>query len=979
MLRNASKDVRMATADDIQEALIDFLDPVTLQPVVPTTTVQKTAPTVDVVITVPVGTWLLRIQGRTATGEVAGSRYESSITVLEGQITEAAALLNPAVNLAAIQVNPGPATILAQGTTGQFTAVGILTDLTTQAIGVTWSSSNPTVANISATGLVTANSAGTAVISARAGNVTGSSVLTVTPTGLKSLQVTPNPVELSPGLTQQLTATGIFEDNTNQNVTAQATWSSSAPNVASVNASTGLVRALAAGEATVTATLGNLTATTNVKVKPTLVNITLTPANLTLPVGLTQTIRATGVFSDNTTEEITVSWASGNAAIATVSNTGLVSAVNAGTTTVTATSGNVSATASVRVEPLTLTRLTIAPLSPTVPKGATQAFNATGVFNNNTTRDVTNEVTWTSTNTSVLGISNANGTRGQATAVNAGTSVVEATLDGVSAATTATVSPASLISIAVTPVQPEDGTGDLVDFKDTGTYSDGTTLDITTNVTWSSGNTTVVIVSNADGTRGNATSVTPGTTSVTATLGDVTGSTTFTTKAPLPPPVIPSPSPNATITAQLVSYENGTPTVGAGSSNAGARGQAVSSDGRYVAFIGPSTVDGLTQRGVFRRDTQTGAVVRCSVNATTGVEPSGVGGTQYLDVAISADGSRVAFTTNQALVPRDTIEGSGIDFDDVYVRDLNTNDTILCSRDVGGFATGFSTDAALSGDGQVVAFIRGPIFPSFKDVMYGTVVGGTPSQLLPGGVAPNQLMTWPRLNFDGSVVAMNADFDLAAEGLTGGRVQVYRWAAGVFTRISRSPGDIPTPPGDAQFPSLNNDGNTIVFQANYDLLTGVFAGNDQIWCWSNPSTVARISVVPAPTGFTLAARLPSISGDGRYVGYLSLGVQVLDTPPPQWGVNYAEGWILDRTTSRYGRLTWTRNPSGVGGSGGSVTEISLTNNGAGAAITWNAIGTGTVAPVTFTGQANNVVLVPNVVLNGATPPDKPAGNAGPGP
>ncbi len=547
--RTPAKDVRLATADDVQEALIDFLDPSTLEKIRPTTIVARTAPSVDVTIDVPVGRWILRIQGRTATGEVAGSRYESFVEVVEGQTTTVAAELNPAVNLAAIQVQPGPNALQAQGTTGQFTATAIFTDLTTQNFTdrVQWTSSNPSVANISATGLVLAVGNGTAVISARSGNVTGTSNLTVTPTGLTSLQVTPANATLAPGLTRQLTATGVFADNTNQNVTNQAAWVSSAPNVATVT-NTGLVTAVSPGSATVRATVGNVSATATITVSPTLTRIELTPANVVVPVGSNQAVRAIGVFSDNTTQDLTssVTWSVANPATATVTNTGVVSGVAAGNTSLTASSGSTSATASVRVEPVTLVRLTVSPTSAVIPKGATRNFTASGTFSNNSTRDVTQEVTWTSTNSSIVDISNASGQQGLATGVNSGQAVIEATLDGISQPASVNVTPATLVSISVSPANPAVGSGDLVVFRATGLFSDGTSLDLTTNVTWTSSNTSVVVISNASGTEGNAISTATGTATITAASGNVTASTGFTTKAPpTPPPPIPSPSPTA--------------------------------------------------------------------------------------------------------------------------------------------------------------------------------------------------------------------------------------------------------------------------------------------------------------------------------------------------------------------------------------------------------------------------------------------------
>src|SRR5207245_6393546 len=68
-------------------------------------------------------------------------------------------------------------------------------------------------------------------------------------------------------------------------------------------------------------------------------------------------------------------------------------------------------------------------------------------------------------------------------------------------------------------------------FTATGTFSDSTTQDLTTQVTWSSSSTAVATISNAGGSQGLATSVAAGTTTITATLGGVSVSTTLTVTA----------------------------------------------------------------------------------------------------------------------------------------------------------------------------------------------------------------------------------------------------------------------------------------------------------------------------------------------------------------------------------------------------------------------------------------------------------------
>ena len=76
-----------------------------------------------------------------------------------------------------------------------------------------------------------------------------------------------------------------------------------------------------------------------------------------------------------------------------------------------------------------LSSITVTPATPSLVKLATQQFAATGTYSDNTTKDITTEVTWTSNTTSVATIVS---TSGLATAVDVGTSVITATLGSVS-------------------------------------------------------------------------------------------------------------------------------------------------------------------------------------------------------------------------------------------------------------------------------------------------------------------------------------------------------------------------------------------------------------------------------------------------------------------------------------------------------------------------------------------------------------------
>jgi virginiamycin B lyase len=176
-----------------------------------------------------------------------------------------------------------------------------------------------------------------------------------TPT-LRSITVIPASPSIAVGATQQFTATGIFSDNSTQILTSQVTWASATPTVATISP-TGLARAVATGTSSITASLNGVTGATLLTVTPTptptLQSITVTPANPSITVGATQQFTAFGTFSDNSTQNLTsqVTWASATPSVTTIStNTGLATAVAAGTSSITATlNGVIGAT------PLTVT------------------------------------------------------------------------------------------------------------------------------------------------------------------------------------------------------------------------------------------------------------------------------------------------------------------------------------------------------------------------------------------------------------------------------------------------------------------------------------------------------------------------------------------------------------------------------------------------------------------------------------------------
>ena len=455
----------------------------------------------------------------------------ATVTATIDGVSATAEVTVTAATLESIAITP-PDPSLAAGTSTQLTATGTYSDGTTADLSATatWSSATPSVATVSATGELTGVAVGTSVITAAVGGVSGTTTATVTAANLVAIDVTPTDPSLARGTTVQLTATGRFSDLTTQDLTTQVTWASATTTTATVSAG-GLVTGVNTGTSVVSATMGAVSGSVTVTVTPAVLTaIDVTPTNPSIADGLTQQFTATGRFSDMTTQNLTtmVTWSSGTAATATITAGGLATAVNPGTSVITATSGTISGSTTLTVTAAALVSIAVTPTNPSIADGLTQQFTATGTFTDATTANLTTTVTWTSGTPATATISNAAGSQGLATAVNPGTSVITATSGTISGSTTLTVTPAALVSIQVTPVNPSLVDGLTQQFTATGTFTDATTANITDTVTWSSGTTAVATISNAAGSRGLATGVSPGTSVITATSGTISGTTTLT-------------------------------------------------------------------------------------------------------------------------------------------------------------------------------------------------------------------------------------------------------------------------------------------------------------------------------------------------------------------------------------------------------------------------------------------------------------------
>jgi uncharacterized protein YjdB len=391
-----------------------------------------------------------------ASGVAAGS---TTITATSGLISGSTTLSVTPETLQSIAVTPA-AQSLGTGMAQQFTVIGTFSDGSTQnltASVTSWNSNAPTVASMNASGLATSASPGTTTITAAVGAVSGTTSLTVTAKTLQSIAVTPGNVSINTSATRQFTAIGTYSDQTTQDITSSVTWTSETPAVATVS-STGLASGLTAGNGVaITATSGSVSGRSRVSVTlpaNALTGITL-PASSNIPVGATWPIDADGLFANGTGQHpyTYVSWTSSNPAVATVDQ-GMVTGKTVGTTTLTITSGSLTATGLVNVVAPVLQTIVVTPAGPSLGQGTTLQLTATGTYSNGLSKDITSSVIW---NTNLPGIASVNSSSGLATGVAAGSATITGTF-GITGSTTVTVTATAPPQTTVTLLPTADNT-----------------------------------------------------------------------------------------------------------------------------------------------------------------------------------------------------------------------------------------------------------------------------------------------------------------------------------------------------------------------------------------------------------------------------------------------------------------------------------------------------------------------------------------
>ncbi len=385
---------------------------------------------------------------------------------------------------------------------------------------IVWSSSNPTVATISAQGVVTARAPGAATITASSENRSGQAAVTVTPAPVASVTLAPERDTLAVGTDRAMTAT--VRDDAGAVLTDRVvSWSTSDPNIASVS-SVGVVTAMSPGTVTVVAVSEGRVAQGTIVVLQRLADaITLTPSSSTVEVGAMVQLSAQVTDpAGNLLPDRVIVYASENGTVATVSQSGLATARAPGVARITASSEGKVATATITVIAVPVAQVRIVPATSDLLVGTSrtlvaEARSASGVLLTG------RNVTWISGAPLSASVS----TNGVVTGLAAGSAVIAATIDGVSGLATVNILPRAVASVTVAPQAPAIDVGAQLQLQVTLREASGSII-AQRSVTWSSSNESVAFVSST----GLVIGVGAGTAVITATSEGVSGITTVTVR-----------------------------------------------------------------------------------------------------------------------------------------------------------------------------------------------------------------------------------------------------------------------------------------------------------------------------------------------------------------------------------------------------------------------------------------------------------------
>lgn len=354
-----------------------------------------------------------------------------------------------------------------------------------------WNTSQSNVAVINHLGLANTLTSGSTLVQGQFQGFTALRLLNVTDATLQNITISPSAINIEVNGQANLNVIGQFSDGSTKDLTNEALWSSSNTNIFSVTDR--LVNGLNAGSGQLAVSFQGLSSSINVTVNnATLTRLEINPVYSNVSIGTSINYQATGLYSNGTRRDLSsiIQFISSNPAAASFqiqNQTGAIfKAHSMGRIQISANYLGQTASATLAITDKEVTHLTIESVNNTLISGFQSQLKAFGHYNDGSRIELTSNVIWNSSDEEILTVSNQIGAQGELLGIKAGQVQVTAQTSNLTAQTNIQVSEAILLNIAITPAQLLISKETHFKVKAHGVFSDGTTLDLTKDVLWTS-------------------------------------------------------------------------------------------------------------------------------------------------------------------------------------------------------------------------------------------------------------------------------------------------------------------------------------------------------------------------------------------------------------------------------------------------------------------------------------------------------------
>lgn len=324
---------------------------------------------------------------------------------------------------------------------------------------------------------------------------------------ISSIQITPVVGSKAKGGYQNFYATASLSDGSTLDVSSSIAWSSSDESKVTISSS-GQASLLSPGNVTISGVYESVSSSVNFEVlDKTVESIALSLSSNSLSEGVSGSVSVIATYSDSTTEEVTdeAVYSSSDISVASISNhsesIGKVTSFSQGTTTFSVSYNGNTDSQEFTVTGATLTSIEVTSKTSLLAAGVNSYFKAVGTYDDSSTVDLTDSVNWSLSNTSYGSMSNSSNKKGLFLNSFSGNStdslIITASLNGVDGTKEILLSPGTISSISITPMNATFNTNQNQDYRAYANFSDGASVEITDIVTWSSSDNTLGIISNS--------------------------------------------------------------------------------------------------------------------------------------------------------------------------------------------------------------------------------------------------------------------------------------------------------------------------------------------------------------------------------------------------------------------------------------------------------------------------------------------------